>query len=159
MTYASPVGFGAYVDLGWDDANAPTYAPLHDLAGAPSPLFQQSATAGWHPRFPSSTSAATPASTTPGPGTTRTTAATRTTTRPTATTSSTTTSPTDQRPAIDEGTNGLDDDGVNGVDDPLERETSPPYPVPPARREGDPAHLRTRRPPGPRDERDESFVP
>jgi hypothetical protein len=44
---------------------------------------------------------------------------------------------------FDEGTNGRDDpipgtvtatvspaNGVNGVDDPLERETSPPYPVP-----------------------------
>jgi Type II secretory pathway, pseudopilin PulG len=30
----------------------------------------------------------------------------------------------------DEGTNGFDDDGVNGVDDPGERETTPPYAVP-----------------------------
>jgi hypothetical protein len=29
----------------------------------------------------------------------------------------------------DEGTNGIDDDDANGVDDPLERETSPPYPI------------------------------
>ena len=31
---------------------------------------------------------------------------------------------------IDLGTNGFDDDGFNGVDDALERETTPPYPVP-----------------------------
>jgi hypothetical protein len=41
---------------------------------------------------------------------------------------------TDNGAGIDQGTNGLDDDvgagAVNGVDDILERETSPPYPVP-----------------------------
>jgi hypothetical protein len=31
---------------------------------------------------------------------------------------------------IDQGSNGLDDNAVNGVDDVLERETTPPYPVP-----------------------------
>ena len=30
---------------------------------------------------------------------------------------------------FDEGTDGFDNNGVNGVDDPLERETTPPYPV------------------------------
>ncbi len=33
-------------------------------------------------------------------------------------------------PITDEATNGLDDDGINGIDDVGERETSPPYPVP-----------------------------
>lgn len=31
---------------------------------------------------------------------------------------------------IDEGTDGLDNDNAAGIDDPMERETSPPYPVP-----------------------------
>ena len=31
---------------------------------------------------------------------------------------------------LDQGTDGLDNDGLNGPDDALERETSPPYPVP-----------------------------
>ena len=71
---------------------------------------------------------------------------------------------------VDEGTNGRDDPSadtnnddvidtadlaINGVDDPRERETWPPYTVPLARCEGDPPHLRTRRPPDPRDQRDE----
>lgn len=33
-------------------------------------------------------------------------------------------------PIVDQGENGLDDNNTNGVDDVLERETSPPYPVP-----------------------------
>lgn len=35
-----------------------------------------------------------------------------------------------QTDVIDQGSNGLDENNINGPDDPLERETSPPYPSP-----------------------------
>jgi hypothetical protein len=106
-------GFGAYVDLGWDDSGE--YSPP---SGAPPTQFQAARRVGWHPR--------TPVGGTPSvydtwsfhyehDGIDQDAA-------------------TDNGAGIDQGTNGLDDDvgagAVNGVDDILERETSPPYPVP-----------------------------
>lgn len=112
------VGFGAYVDLGWDNGSgAGPLVPDYDFtlfANASQPSFQQERRIGWHPFSPAL--------------------------------------PVDRgHPAVydtwsyhyehdgidqdgdaltDEGTNGLDDNNQNGVDDILERETSPPYPVP-----------------------------
>lgn len=115
------VGFGAYVDLGWDNDsggvqnNIPDYDytdARFSFANPPQPLFQQAHRLGWHPR------------------------------NPTAFRGNPAVYDTwsyhyehdgldqDNDGSFDEGANGLDDDGANGVDDVLERETSPPYPVP-----------------------------
>jgi type II secretory pathway pseudopilin PulG len=51
-------GFGAYVDLGWNNGpgNNPDYVygnlPPVQFANAPAPLFQQERRIGWHPTFP-----------------------------------------------------------------------------------------------------------
>jgi type II secretory pathway pseudopilin PulG len=111
-------GFGAYVDLGWnnagdynyDDTTRPNPRVLAAIPTAPAPLFQQERRVGWHPVLPSVN---------PFRGT------------PAVYESDqvnqddllySTTTP------IDQGTNGLDENNINGPDDPLERETSPPYP-------------------------------
>jgi prepilin-type N-terminal cleavage/methylation domain-containing protein len=116
------VGFGAYVDLGWDDNGGYTAA-----TGAPQPLFQEERMVGWHPRAPNLY---------------------RGLTNPDVDYCVYDTwsfhyehdgidqdAGTDNGAGVDQGTNGLDDDvtgggAANGVDDLLERETSPPYPVP-----------------------------
>ena len=110
------VGFGAYVDLGWDNGSlAGPLVPDYDytaFSGATLPSFQQEHQVGWHPNFPNNFR------------------------------NSPVTYDTwsyhyehdgidqDNDGLIDEGANGLDDDGANGVDDIYERETSPPYPSP-----------------------------
>lgn len=99
------VGFGAYVDLGWDD----NYDyPIN--ANNPLTHFQEEREAGWHPSVPVRGHPCvydTWSYHYEHDGLDQ-----------------------DNDGLIDEGTNGLDDDGLNGVDDLLERETSPPYPVP-----------------------------
>ena len=107
------VGFGAYVDLGWDDnEDYVSSDPSFVAAGAQLPPFQQERQVTWHPSTPNA-NRGTPAVYDAWSfhyehdGLDQ-----------------------DGDDQIDEGTNGLDDDGVNGVDDIGERETSPPYPVP-----------------------------
>lgn len=105
-------GFGAYVDLGWDDNKDYPLSSNPLPPNSPVPQFQEAREVGWHP-FDATAARGTPAVydtwsfhyendgiDQDGDG------------------------------LVDEGTNGLDDDDQNGVDDLLERETSPPYPVP-----------------------------
>ncbi len=120
------IGFGEYVDLGWDDGgrggtnNDPDY-DFTLIANAPVPHFQRERLVGWHPRLPLDPKY-----------------------RGNPSTYDTWTdyyesdqvdqdnrdNDNNHLTGVDEGTNGLDDDGVNGPDDPMERETSPPYPTP-----------------------------
>ncbi len=126
-------GFGTYVDLGWN--NVPGY-DYTAITGAPPTLFQQERQVGWHPRAPGYFNSS-----------------------PSTYDTWTTYYETDGvdqdnrdndgnvLTGADEGTNGLDDPDaslagdpryvdvagdipINGPDDPLERETSPPYPSP-----------------------------
>jgi hypothetical protein len=125
---AAAAGYGAYVDLGWDN-NGDYVAPFNTTV--PQPLFQQERAVGWHPSLPN-VLRRTPA------------------TYDTWSwhyendgidqellledTFSQETPPPVFEPwrknVIDQGTNGLDDDGINGVDDVGERESAPPYNVP-----------------------------
>lgn len=113
-------GFGAYTDLGWNDPNgtypsgtfAYNYTNL-TFPSAPAPLFQQERMLGWHPGS--------------APGLFRGTPSTYDTWTDYYETDQV---DQDNEGRIDQGTNDLDDDGVNGPDDPMERETSPPYPTP-----------------------------
>lgn len=112
---STPVGFGAYCDLGWN--NAGTYVPP---ANSPPTHFQQERQAGWHPSRPGLY-------------------------RGDPFTYDTWTwhyendgrdqdnldGDNNVTTGADEGTNGVDDgNNAYGIDDVLERETSPPYPVP-----------------------------
>jgi type II secretory pathway pseudopilin PulG len=128
-------GFGAYVDLGWNNGSVadPPYTPT---GTAPLTLFQQERKVGWHPRHPADDRffRGVPA------------------TYDTWTTYYETDG-IDQNnldgdgdifTGADQGTNGLDDQAfydhdnnpltvpvlmtINGPDDPMESETSPPYP-------------------------------
>lgn len=107
-------GFGAYIDLGWD--NNYDYTAN---ANSPQTLFQEERQVSWHPNDPTANRGIPAVYDTwsyhyehdgidQDPG--------------------------NANPAlsniVDQGANGLDDDGANGVDDIFERETSPPYPVP-----------------------------
>lgn len=139
------VGFGAYVDLGWN--NAFNYRAL---PAAPQPHFQIEHKAGWHPLL-----TVDPTLSTPNPAN-----STSFYYRGSPAVYDTwtwhyendrldhdlfverSTAAGDNNPPVsvswpnalawrksvfDQGTNGIDDDGANGVDDVLERETSPPY--------------------------------
>jgi hypothetical protein len=141
---STPVGFGAYCDLGWN--NAETYSPTA-IVGSPLTMFQQERQLGWTPNFAALNATAyrgTPAvydtwtwhyendgrdqdDSIPGAGA--------------PTFNNPNNNVDDQDPTtglIDEGRNGVDDlqppppaaQYRNGVDDIAERETSPPYPVP-----------------------------
>jgi prepilin-type N-terminal cleavage/methylation domain-containing protein len=148
-TTYSPVTYGAYVDLGWDNAGgpggllSPNYVP--DVPTAPQALFQQQHEAGWHPVLPNAgRTRGAPAvydtwswhyendgqdqdDSAPGPP-------------PNDNPNNNSDDSNPNTGAIDEGKNGRDDAYIppggstaqflNGVDDPLEYETSPPYPVP-----------------------------
>ncbi len=115
----TPVGYGAFVDLGWDN----DYDYNHGLhANAPAPNFQEERRLGWHPRDNDERFRGNPCVYDTWPylyendGIDQDNAI-------------------DGNAGIDQGTNGLDDsiDGalpVHGVDDALERETAPPYDVP-----------------------------
>ncbi len=100
-------GFGAFVDLGWDNSY-----DYNAAASAPSPDFQEERKVGWHPRLPA-VLRGTPAVydtwsyhyETDGVN-------------------------QDGLSGIDQGTDGIDSNNANGVDDSLERETSPPYDTP-----------------------------
>ena len=115
-------GYGAFVDLGWDNNYDYPANP-----NSPERLFQEEREVGWHPRDPGS-QRGNPATydTWPyhyeddgidqdGDGVDLDNA------------------DGDNDPktgldiGLDEGTDGLDNDNDNGVDDALERETSPPY--------------------------------
>jgi hypothetical protein len=147
----APSGYGAYVDLGWNDAGS-YLAP----ASAPKTLFQFEHRVGWHPKYGFDPTAAIPnPARNPFRGT------------PAVYDTWTWHYENDGRnqdgdfvldvngqpilnadgvndPLVDEGVNGRDDledtngdrvidsadRALNGVDDVLERETSPPYPVP-----------------------------
>jgi hypothetical protein len=115
-------GFGAYVDLGWN--NAGTYVPnFSKTPPDPATLFQQERQAGWHPN---------------APGAFR--------TNPSTYDTWTWHYENDRRDQyqngiddngddipdrhMDDAVDGIDDDSKNGVDDPGERETWPPYNVP-----------------------------
>jgi type II secretory pathway pseudopilin PulG len=131
-------GFGAYVDLGWNNAENYNYndttKPNRILAAiptAPAPLFQQERRLGWHPGDPASFRR------TPAVYDTWSTYYESDQVNQDDLINGTAT-------AIDQGTNGLDEPAyydtdnnpstpsvlltANGPDDPLERETSPPYP-------------------------------
>jgi len=135
------VGYGDYVSLGWSPAYSDPGLPRANYVpptGAPTPLFREPHTPGWHPSDPNNAL-----------------------TRNYWATYDTWSFHYEHdginqdqdfldagaTPSIDEGTNGLDDRdptgggdplwvdhvddiAVNGVDDIFERETSPPYPVP-----------------------------
>ncbi len=132
----TPVTFGAYVDLGWNNAGA--YFPP---SGAPPTHFQFAHRAGWHPQFGVDPTAAVriPDPDNPFRG------------MPAVydtwswhyendgiNQDGDTVSRNGQPvPLIDEGTNGVDDEfpadsdiRQHGVDDVMERETWPPYNVP-----------------------------
>jgi len=112
-------GFGAYVDLGWDDNGEYPLIPLPP--NSPLPHFQRAHTVGWHPADPNNPN-------------TRGNPAVYDTWSFHYENDGLDQDPNNPNPLlanlIDQGLNGLDDDGINGVDDILERETSPPYPVP-----------------------------
>ncbi|HYO25487.1 MAG TPA: hypothetical protein VEQ85_11130 [Lacipirellulaceae bacterium] len=111
---STPVGFGAYCDLGWN--NAGTYVPT---ANSPQTHFQQERQAGWHPLRPGLY-------------------------RDDPFTYDTWTwhyendgrdqdnrdNDNNVTTGVDEGANGIDDNDAHGIDDVMERESSPPYPVP-----------------------------
>jgi len=117
-------GFGAFVDLGWDESGEYN----HLLYGAPEPLFQGEHRVGWHPRVPNQHRG------TPAVYDTW------------STHYESDGIDQDGLNGNDQGTNGLDDidptfadpfdqvdpadQAVNGTDDVGERETSPPYDVP-----------------------------
>jgi hypothetical protein len=124
----TPVSFGAYVDLGWDNAGRYDYAAMltrlpNGTQPPPQPVFQQEHQLGWHPRFPGNFRGVPAVYDTwtwhyendgldqNGNGV-----------------DTNNDGILDQY--VDEGTNGRDDDDMNGVDDAYERETSPPYPAP-----------------------------
>jgi prepilin-type N-terminal cleavage/methylation domain-containing protein len=126
------VGYGAYVDLGWDDSGGPGPAPggpnYIPAANAPAPMFQRERQVGWHPRFLLENNDPAPFRGTP--------AAYDTWTwhyeNDGVNQDNVYNIPAAQWrfDNIDTGRNGIDDNGINGVDDIAERETSPPYPVP-----------------------------
>ncbi|MCH2115173.1 MAG: prepilin-type N-terminal cleavage/methylation domain-containing protein [Pirellulales bacterium] len=109
-------GFGAFVDLGWDQSGDYYYG---DYPAASVPLFQAERPAGWHPRAPLNGLPSvydTWSLHYESDGVDQDDAS-------------------DSGSGIDQGTNGLDDDvdgsgAFNGTDDMGERETSPPYDVP-----------------------------
>ena len=109
-------GYGAYVDLGWDNgSSAGPLIPDYDYTlfpNASQPSFQQERRVGWHPNTPNANRRSPAVYDTwsfhyEHDGINQ-----------------------DNDALTDEGTNGLDDNNQDGVDDILERETSPPYPVP-----------------------------
>ena len=106
----TPVGYGTYVDLGWDDNYDYDYTVY--AAPVPQPLFQEERLAGWHPRVP------LPYRGTPAVYDTW------------STHYESDGIDQDGLAGTDQGTNGFDDDGLHGTDDVGERETSPPYDVP-----------------------------
>jgi prepilin-type N-terminal cleavage/methylation domain-containing protein len=118
------VGFGAYVDLGWD-GDPQDYFPA---ANAPATSFQLERQVGWHPRFLLENSNPTLYSGPPAVYDTWTWHYEN---------DGVNQDNVNNVPAaqwrfdyVDTGRNGIDDNGINGVDDAMERETSPPYPVP-----------------------------
>jgi hypothetical protein len=132
------VGFGAYVDLGWD--NNYDYNPLNPslpnynsdytdkFPNLPEVSFQQVRSVGWHPRHPRQPNIRVPP------------AVYDTWSFHYEHDGINQDAGNDNGAGIDQGTNGLDDavpyptppspEARNGVDDFGERETSPPYPVP-----------------------------
>jgi type II secretory pathway pseudopilin PulG len=159
---ANITGFGAYVDLGWNNGppsgNPPAYTPdyiynhptiLALIPNPPAPLFQQERRLGWHPTFPNYVRGSSGGI--PCVYDTWTThyetdqsnqeeAPFYSITDPDVNRASQIPWNPGQLGVIDQGANGLDDivaqdeialgSALNGPDDPLERETSPPYPYP-----------------------------
>jgi type II secretory pathway pseudopilin PulG len=126
------VGFGTYVDLGWDDnggaGGGPNYIPVTGPLAPPAPMFQRERQVGWHPRFLLENN---------DPALFRGTPAVYDTWTWHYENDGANQDNVNNIPAaqwrfdnIDTGRDGLDNDGLNGVDDAGERETSPPYPVP-----------------------------
>jgi hypothetical protein len=126
----TPVGYGAYVDLGWNN-DADYLAP-----SLPYTSFQFEHRAGWHPGFGLDPTLSTPNPNPDNPyrggdsvydtwtwhyendGVDQYSDGADTNGDGRADT------------FVDLARNGIDDDNANGVDDAGERETSPPYPVP-----------------------------
>lgn len=149
-------GFGAYVDLGWDDGGGASYPntppdpnpPDYQHAvisrvipTAPAPLFQRERRLGWHPTI----SYYVNLRGTPAVYDTWTTHYETDQSNQELAPFYVNMSPpvpwtANQTDLVDQGANGLDDivtqeeitlgHALNGPDDPNERETSPPYPYP-----------------------------
>ncbi len=126
-----PIGYGAFVDLGWDESYSYNADPI-----APQPDFQEERRVGYHPRNPGlGPFRGTPAVYDTWPYHYESDGINQD-------------SASDNGAGVDQGTNGLDDivlydhdgnpatpsilpaSGVNGVDDASERETAPPYDTP-----------------------------
>jgi hypothetical protein len=152
---AAPASFGAYVDLGWNNAgdyswNAYVATLPPGTPRPPQPVFQEARQLGWHPRYPYSPATVGFFRGYPAVYDTWTWHYENDGRDQDDTNGNDDMDdalsggiPYDPRTgAVDEGTNGRDDplptatavptpaNGVNGVDDVWERETSPPYPVP-----------------------------
>ena len=126
------VGFGAFVNLGWDPTSYPDWAqryfPATDYGvDFPAPLFKEPHAPGWHPRDPFGIGY--------GYGGSWNGAVYDTWSYQYENDGINQDAAIDNGTGIDQGTNGFDDNvtgagAINGIDDPLERETSPPYNVP-----------------------------
>ena len=129
-------GFGTYVDLGWDNLGNYNYATvLASLPNAPAPLFQEGRRLGWHPTIAPPIAAYTNLRGVPAVYDTWTTHYETDQSNQELAPFYQNMSPVPpwvawQTDIVDQGANGLDENGINGPDDPLERETSPPYPYP-----------------------------
>jgi type II secretory pathway pseudopilin PulG len=129
-------GFGAYVDLGWNNALNYNYATvLASFPNAPVPLFQEERRLGWHPTIAPPLATYLNLRGTPAVYDTWTTHYETDQSNQELAPFYQNMSPVPpwvawQTDIIDQGANGLDENGINGPDDPLERETSPPYPYP-----------------------------
>jgi hypothetical protein len=122
VTAGNAIGFGAYVDLGWD-GDPQDYVP----PAAQPTFFQLERMVGWHPvRFASDPTDFR------GPPCVYDTWTWHYENDAVDQYGDGIDINTDGIPdqLVDMGRNGIDDDNANGVDDIAERETSPPYPVP-----------------------------
>jgi type II secretory pathway pseudopilin PulG len=129
-------GFGAYVDLGWNNAGNYDYNTIsRPFPSAPAPLFQEERRLGWHPTIAPPIAAYTNLRGTPAVYDTWTTHYETDQSNQELAPFYQNMSPVPpwvawQTDITDQGANGLDENLINGPDDPLERETSPPYPYP-----------------------------
>lgn len=125
-------GFGSYVDLGWNQAGTYNYTSiLTNIPTAPAPLFQQERRLGWHPTFPGQllgSAVGIPAVYDTWSTYYESDQVNQEQVPFYSLPQSSITWLAWQTGIIDQGTNGLDENNINGPDDPLERETSPPYP-------------------------------
>ncbi len=120
----TPLGYGAFVDLGWGFLPPGlTLRTLNSTGAEPTILFNAARRTGWHPARPNQTG------TVGFPAVFDAWSLHYERDNLDQDNDSGTTAPSGL-PQIDEGINGFDDDNQNGVDDILERETAPPYDTP-----------------------------